>query len=202
MISWNYIENNDYGIYLYDLCWWWDWDVGPFSKATFNNICGNAEYGIYAEPGDQSQGYGLREVFDASFNYWGDPSGPSLDNSGKGDKVGDLLGCFNTWLTTVVFAPWLREGITPWELGQAGPQGPPGPPGENGATGPQGPAGPQGATGPQGSAGVSPAELEEILSRITTLEQKLHAFLGPASSPGIVSIPAGEARPSVGRAQR
>jgi parallel beta-helix repeat protein len=69
MISWNYIENNDYGIYLYDLCWWWDWDVGSFSKATFNNICGNAEYGIYAEPGDRSQGYGLREVFDASFNY-------------------------------------------------------------------------------------------------------------------------------------
>jgi PGF-pre-PGF domain-containing protein len=195
-ISWNYIENNDCGIYLYDLGWWWDC-VGPFSKATFNNICGNADYGIYADPGDQYQWYGLMEVFDASFNYWGDPSGPSLDGSGGGDKLGDLLGCFNTWSTTVLFAPWLREEITPWELGRPGPQGPAGtqgPPGENGAVGPAGPVGPQGPAGPvgpQGPAGVSPEELEELVSRIAVLEQKLHELLGPASSPGVVSVPAG-----------
>ena len=191
-ISWNYIENNGYGIYLYNLGWWWDWDIGPFSRATFNNIRGNAEYGIYAP----REGGGLREVFDASFNYWGDPSGPSLDGSGGGDKLGDLLGCLNNY-TTILFAPWLREEITPWELGRPGPQGsagPQGPPGENGAVGPAGPVGPQGPAGPvgpQGPTGVSPKELEELVSRIAVLEQKLHELLGPASSPGIVSVPAG-----------
>ena len=66
--------------------------------------------------------------------------------------------------------------------GAAGVRGPPGEKGEAGEMGPQ---------GPQGPPGITPAEIADLTARIAALEQKLSELLGPASSPGIVSVPAG-----------
>lgn len=170
MVCWNYIENNDnHGIVLVD---WYE-----MNKIIYNNICGNGGYGI--------EGFGeVGDPVDASFNYWGDPSGPSLNGSHGGDRAEDTT-------LYISLAPWLKEEIVPWKLGPAGL------PGENGATGPQGSQGPQGIhgpqgiQGPQGPPGITPAEIEELESAIEALETKLSELLGPESSSETISAPAG-----------
>ncbi|MBA7608482.1 hypothetical protein ES703_15659 [subsurface metagenome] len=170
MVCWNYIENNDnHGILLLEGI------LNPYliSRAILNNICGNGGYGI--------EGVDLSIPYDASFNYWGDPSGPSLNGSHGGDIVEDSELC-------ILLAPWLKEEIVPWELGPAGPQGLLG---TTGATGPQGSLGATGPLGPQGPPGITPAEIEELESRIEELETKLSELLGPESSSETLSAPAG-----------
>ena len=60
-----------------------------------------------------------------------------------------------------------------------------------GLPGPQGPTGATGPQGPEGPPGITPAEIADLTARIAELEKKLSELLGPASSPGIVSVPAG-----------
>ena len=55
----------------------------------------------------------------------------------------------------------------PGEPGPQGPEGEIGPQGEQGEIGPKGDTGPQ---GPQGIPGMTPAEIADILARLTTLE--------------------------------
>jgi hypothetical protein len=82
------ISNNRGGIYVSE---------DSALEAHFNNIVGNAEFGV-ANDG--------REIVDATYNWWGDASGPyhgTLNPHGTGDAVSD----------NVDFEPWLEaEAVT------------------------------------------------------------------------------------------
>jgi hypothetical protein len=114
------ISNNNFGIYVSD-----DGNL----VANFNNIAGNDIMGVYN---------GSAEMADATYNWWGDASGPTHASNpdGTGDAVSDNV---NYWL-------WLPSPIDE-------PQGAQGPQGEQGDIGPQGETGPQGVQGEQGPAG-------------------------------------------------
>jgi hypothetical protein len=72
-------------------------DTGPNSNVTihFNTIAGHAHAGVEVVPG------GYTGTLDATFNFWGSPSGPHAASNpgGTGDAV---LGnvAFTPWLTT------------------------------------------------------------------------------------------------------
>lgn len=85
----NRINNNDVGIYVFGL-------TTSHQGIHFNNISGNKHYGI--------QTYHLVELVNATFNWWGDGSGPFhlMNNTdGKGDNVTD----------NVTFDPWLPHAV-------------------------------------------------------------------------------------------
>ncbi|MCK4614203.1 MAG: right-handed parallel beta-helix repeat-containing protein, partial [Thermoplasmata archaeon] len=86
----NTIHSNNIGIYLSG----WD-EYSRNNTAHYNNIFNNTEYGINAT---DNNGY----TINATFNYWGDPSGPyhpTKNPSGRGDNVTDY----------VEFAPWVPK---------------------------------------------------------------------------------------------
>jgi hypothetical protein len=74
----------------------------PSLYAHYNNIYNNA-YGVYVD----SDLHNINETFDARFNWWGDPTGPthSSNAGGVGDSIGDYVD----------YSPWLgdRYDITP-----------------------------------------------------------------------------------------
>ncbi|KAA0006687.1 MAG: hypothetical protein FE045_02325 [Thermoplasmata archaeon] len=85
----NTIQNNAYGIYLYN-----DADAANVT-IHYNNIMGNSDYGVY------NNGTG---ILNATLNYWGHPSGPHHPSNpsymnGTGDNVSDY----------VEFTPWLND---------------------------------------------------------------------------------------------
>lgn len=63
------------------------------NQVHYNNIAGNSTHGVFKE--------GLPPV-DASNNWWGDPSGPSVAGPGTGDAVNE----------NVLFAPWLSAAFS------------------------------------------------------------------------------------------
>lgn len=81
IIQGNYIVNNTYGI-CNEVCG---------NEAHYNLIEGNREYGVWSDV-----------LFNATYNWWGDPSGPyhpTSNPSGLGDRVSD----------NVLFDPWLSS---------------------------------------------------------------------------------------------
>ncbi|MGC9307947.1 MAG: right-handed parallel beta-helix repeat-containing protein, partial [Thermoplasmatota archaeon] len=97
----NEITAFDHGVSIYDLVntQYGGLPAGSVVKVNYNNIHGNALYGLRNDNG---------EAVDASYNYWGHASGPDHpdDNPfGQGDNVSD----------TVDFSPWLDA---PYPYGQ------------------------------------------------------------------------------------
>ena len=91
-ISCNTIENNNQGIELQA-------GSGTFTNisANRNNIAGNTNCGI------ENAGTGV--VINATYNWWGDDSGPyhpTLNSGGLGDHVSD----------NVDFTPWIDNSVT------------------------------------------------------------------------------------------
>jgi parallel beta-helix repeat protein len=87
------INNTAYlgaGIYTYSM-------FMPYSPTVNNNnICGNAEYGVFNQT--------LGHVADATNNWWGDSTGPyhpTTNPSGQGDWVSDRVD-FEPWLPSPV----------------------------------------------------------------------------------------------------
>ena len=101
IITSNDLSGNDYGIYLggpdsptYDA----GEEVGLGNEAHNNDIVGNTEYGVANFNPDIS--------FDATYNYWGHPSGPGRDKGkgkGKGPGRGDRVS------ENVRYQPWLTK---------------------------------------------------------------------------------------------
>ena len=91
----NTISQNQIGVQIY---------FGTHNNTFSNNaIFANIEYGIQVDPNASL-------IFNASGNWWGDPSGPRHPSSnfkGQGDLVSD----------NVTFKPWLKE----WREGEDGP---------------------------------------------------------------------------------
>lgn len=79
------VDNDQAGIWVCD---------DSIVEAHFDNIAGNTDYGVRNDGG---------ETVDATYNWWGDDSGPSGFGPGDGDAVSD----------NVNFEPWLgSESIT------------------------------------------------------------------------------------------
>jgi hypothetical protein len=85
----NNIHDNYYGIEVV---------ANNYSHAYYNNIYDNREYGIIQDPDCD----GNNETFDARFNWWGDPFGPTASPP-AGDKISDYVD----------YAPWLIEQYPP-----------------------------------------------------------------------------------------
>jgi len=66
-------------------------DSSSNNEIHYNNIYGNTNYGVY------SYGY----TVNATYNWWGDASGPGGQGPGTGDNVS----------ANVLYDPWLTE---PW----------------------------------------------------------------------------------------
>ncbi len=75
-----HVHNNSYGIYLW---------YSSNNDIHYNNIYDNTYYGIYSD----------YCTVNATYNWWGDASGPSGAGSGSGDAVS-----YN-----VIYDPWLTE---------------------------------------------------------------------------------------------
>ena len=85
----NNIYDNYYGIEVV---------ANNYSHAYYNNIYDNREYGIIQDP-DYA---GNNGTFDARFNWWGDPFGPTASPP-AGDKISGYVD----------YAPWLIEQYPP-----------------------------------------------------------------------------------------
>jgi hypothetical protein len=85
----NNIHDNYYGIEVV---------ANNYSHAYHNNIYDNTEYGIIQDPDYASN----NETFDARFNWWGDPFGPTASPP-AGDKISGYVD----------YAPWLIEQYPP-----------------------------------------------------------------------------------------
>ncbi len=96
-INGNQIHDNDYGIHLLGpgspyYTGLGD-EPGPGNKANYNNIYDNTE-GV--------RNWDTTQTFDARFNWWGDPFGPTASPP-AGDKVSGYVD----------YAPWLIEQYPP-----------------------------------------------------------------------------------------
>jgi len=80
----NNVHDNYYGIEVV---------ANSLSYAHYNNFQNNREYGVIQDP-DYA---GNNATFDATFNWWGDESGPSSAGPGSGDAISDY----------VAYSPWL-----------------------------------------------------------------------------------------------
>lgn len=85
----NNIHDNYYGIEVV---------ANPYSYSYHNNIYNNTEYGIIHD----ADYAGNNETFDARFNWWGDPFGPTASPP-AGDKVSGYVD----------YGPWLIEEYPP-----------------------------------------------------------------------------------------
>ena len=93
----NDIRNNTYAIRCSST-------IGDNNEAHFNGFVGNTGTGQAGYEGTVSHydtGGGPAHTLDATYNWWGDCSGPSLEGPGSGDSVG--LG--------VVYEPWLCPSV-------------------------------------------------------------------------------------------
>jgi parallel beta-helix repeat protein len=88
----NYIHENDYGIYLESVT------GGSTVLINSNRLAGNDDYGLYVEDSVV--------IVDATYNWWGDASGPS---GGVADPVTGVIadGTGATISEHVHFDPWL-----------------------------------------------------------------------------------------------
>lgn len=86
-----FTDNLDSGVSLSDL------DVAGTFDATCNDFMGNGDHGLHLD----SLG-----TVDATFAWWGDPTGPSGQGPGSGDSV------FAEGGGTILYAPWLAESCT------------------------------------------------------------------------------------------
>jgi len=86
IIEGNTISNNAIGVYVEDVS-------GIAPTINYNNIEGNSQYGVINDH--------TAVTLDATYNYWGHPSGPyhSTNPTGQGDNVSD----------NVDFIPWLDD---------------------------------------------------------------------------------------------
>ena len=73
---------------------------GSTLEAHFNNIIGNSEYGLANDGGGR---------VDATYNWWGDASGPSGFGPGDGDAVSDDVD-FEPWLEAEVVTERVTDG--------------------------------------------------------------------------------------------
>jgi len=88
-ITGNSITDNTRGVWVQSI-------VADGVSAKFNNIVGNAEYGVINEDPEN-------DLFNATHNWWGDPEGPTVGELilvayGLGDRVSDYVD-FEPWLT-------------------------------------------------------------------------------------------------------
>jgi parallel beta-helix repeat protein len=79
----NTFTGNDLGIYVFDTQ-----TTLTGITVNLNNIAGNSRYGVWNQGG---------ETLDATYNWWGDASGPSGVGPGDGDDIS----------TEVLYSPWL-----------------------------------------------------------------------------------------------
>jgi parallel beta-helix repeat protein len=106
----NYIgDNQDYGIWCSDSsnavvesCSIFNnrWGIDCGNSAAiihYNNIVGNITYGV--------QNLHPSYTADATYNWWGDPSGPGGMGPGTGDKV-SLFVNYEPWLSDSIIVPW------------------------------------------------------------------------------------------------
>jgi hypothetical protein len=85
-ITYNEISDNNYGVYVKTSV------TGTDISINYNNITGNTSYGVYNEDSEGDSG----EDVDATYNWWGDASGPDDDAgiiNGSGDKASIYVYC-------------------------------------------------------------------------------------------------------------
>jgi len=101
----NYIHENDYGIYLESVT------GGSTVLINSNRLAGNDDYGLYVEDSVV--------IVDASYNWWGDASGPS---GGVADPVTSVIanGTGAAISEHVHFDPWLTAYLYTLEISSTG----------------------------------------------------------------------------------
>lgn len=150
-------------------------------------IIGDVDTNIIAEGVDGINGIG-KSAYDiarshgfsgSELDWLNSLKGPKGDTGSKGDQ-GDIGP------TGPAGSPFTYDMFTEEQLnllrgpqGETGPQGPKGDTGAAGKAGPQGIQGPkgekgdQGEKGPQGDPGMTPEQYQELLNRITDLENRI-----------------------------
>jgi len=93
----NNIHDNYYGIEVV---------ANSLSYAHYNNFQNNREYGVIQDP-DYA---GNNATFDATFNWWGDPTGPYHNTTWtyKGEPYGPNYGLGDRVSDYVLYDPWLE----------------------------------------------------------------------------------------------
>jgi len=101
----NYIHENDYGIYLESVT------GGSTVLINSNRLAGNDDYGLYVEDSVV--------IVDATYNWWGDASGPS---GGVADPVTSVIanGTGAAVSEHVHFDPWLTAYLYTLEISSTG----------------------------------------------------------------------------------
>ncbi|MBA7464977.1 hypothetical protein ES707_00135 [subsurface metagenome] len=96
IIRYNDALNNDIGIESVGWIGWPDY-LPSGTEIHFNNIVGNADYGVKSSVWDEEAEAADGEQVDATNNWWDSASGPGGEGRGSGDTVS----------ANVVYEPWL-----------------------------------------------------------------------------------------------
>ena len=86
-VTQNTVQMNTAGIKIWD-------DGADGVVVNYNDISGNVTYGVWNTDNDN-------DTLDAKYNYWGDPSGPTVTSNARG--TGDTVAA-----THVDYEPWLH----------------------------------------------------------------------------------------------